>query len=113
MAPPVRPGRTVSSPPAPHLLNGVEDLLADLLHGALHHRANRRHFRGKTLKRLQLEGVLTQGLELRDGGATALVFLTQEMIRKVQAALELSRQVALAKNSWLGWWSTARSTRSR
>ena len=46
---------------------------------------NRRHFRGKTLKRLQLEGILTQGLELRDGGATALVFLTQEMIRKVGA----------------------------
>ena len=46
---------------------------------------NRRHFRGKTLKRLQLAGGLTQGLELRDGGATALVFLTQEMIRKVGA----------------------------
>ncbi len=46
---------------------------------------NRRHFRGKTLKRLQLESMLTAGLELRDGGQTALVFLTQEMIRKVGA----------------------------
>ena len=46
---------------------------------------NRRHFRGKTLKRLQLESLLTAGLELRDGGQTALVFLTQEMIKRVGA----------------------------
>ena len=46
---------------------------------------NRRHFRGKTLKRLQLETMLTAGLEMRDGGQTALVFLTQEMIKQVGA----------------------------
>ena len=46
---------------------------------------NRRHFRGKTLKRLQLESMLTRTLELRDSGSTALVFLTQDMIRQVGA----------------------------
>ena len=37
---------------------------------------NRRHFRTKTMKRLKLESLLVQGMELRDGGQTALVFLT-------------------------------------
>ena len=46
---------------------------------------NRRHFRTRTFKRLKLESLLVQGLELRDGGATALVFLTQEMIDQVGA----------------------------
>lgn len=46
---------------------------------------NRRHFRGKTFKRLQLESMLTAGLELRDEGKTALVFLTQAMIKEVGA----------------------------
>lgn len=46
---------------------------------------NRRHFRTKSLKRLRLEGLLTAGMELRDGGQTALVFLTREMIDRVGA----------------------------
>ena len=46
---------------------------------------NRRHFRTKSLKRLRLEGLLTEGMELRDGGQTALVFLTREMIDRVGA----------------------------
>jgi len=46
---------------------------------------NRRHFRTKTFKRLKLESLLLQGLELRDGGTTALVFLTRQMIEDVGA----------------------------
>ena len=46
---------------------------------------NRKFFRTKTFKRLALEGMLTRGLELRDGGATALVFLTRKMIEEVGA----------------------------
>ncbi len=47
---------------------------------------NRRHFRTKTFKRLKLEGMLTAGMELRDGGTTALVFLTRQMIDEVGAS---------------------------
>ncbi|WP_201757368.1 DHH family phosphoesterase [Colidextribacter sp. OB.20] len=46
---------------------------------------NRRHFRTKTFKRLKLESLLVQGLELRDGGTTALVFLTRKLIDEVGA----------------------------
>ena len=46
---------------------------------------NRAHFRTKTFKRLKLEGLLVQGMELRDNGTTALVFLTQGMIQELGA----------------------------
>lgn len=46
---------------------------------------NRLHFRTKTFKRLKLESLLIQGMELRDDGTTALVFLTREMIEQVGA----------------------------
>lgn len=46
---------------------------------------NRRLFRTKTFKRLKLEGMLTAGMELRDDGATALVFLTRKMIEETGA----------------------------
>ena len=47
---------------------------------------NRKFFRTKTFKRLKLEGLLTAGMELRDQGATALVFLTRKMIEEVGAS---------------------------
>ncbi len=46
---------------------------------------NRKFFRTKTFKRLRLEGMLTAGMELRDGGQTALVFLTRQMMNEVGA----------------------------
>ena len=46
---------------------------------------NRVHFRTKTFKRLKLEGLLVQGMELRDNGTTALVFLTRAMIDAIGA----------------------------
>ena len=47
---------------------------------------NRKFFRTKTFKRLKLEGLLTAGMELRDNGQTALVFLTRAMIENVGAS---------------------------
>lgn len=47
---------------------------------------NRKFFRTKTFKRLKLEGLLTAGMELRDDGQTALVFLTRAMIDEVGAS---------------------------
>ena len=47
---------------------------------------NRKFFRTKTFRRLKLEGLLTAGMELRDGGQTALVFLTRAMIDEVGAS---------------------------
>lgn len=47
---------------------------------------NRKFFRTKTFKRLKLEGLLTAGMELRDGGQTALVFLSRAMIDEVGAS---------------------------
>ena len=47
---------------------------------------NRRHFRTRTFKRLQLESRLVQGMELRDSGQTALVFLTLAVIDGVGAS---------------------------
>ena len=49
---------------------------------------NRRFFRTKSFKRLKLEGMLTEGMELRDGGSTALVFLTIAMVDALQATEE-------------------------
>ena len=46
---------------------------------------NRRHFRTKTFKRLRLESMLTEGLELRDGGSTAIVYITRALIDQVGA----------------------------
>ena len=46
---------------------------------------NRRHFRTKSFKRLKLEGMLAAGMELRDNGETALVFLTLDMLAQVGA----------------------------
>ena len=46
---------------------------------------NRLHFRTKTFKRLKLESLLVQGMELRDGGTTAFVFLTRKIIDGVGA----------------------------
>jgi len=50
--------------------------------------ANRRHFRTKSFKRLQLESMLTQGMELYDGGEIAVVTLTLNMMAKLDAKEE-------------------------
>lgn len=49
---------------------------------------NRKHFRTKSLKRLQLESLLTAGMQVFEGGAMAMVTLTLDMISSVQASEE-------------------------
>ena len=46
---------------------------------------NRRHFRTKSLKRLRMESLLTEGMELRDNGTTAIIYLTRALIDQVGA----------------------------
>ena len=49
---------------------------------------NRRHFRTRSFKRLQLESLLTAGMELLDEGQLAIVTLTLDMIAPVGAKEE-------------------------
>lgn len=49
---------------------------------------NRRHFRTRSFKRLQLESLLTAGMELLDEGQLAIVTLTLDMISQVGAKEE-------------------------
>ena len=49
---------------------------------------NRKHFRTKSLKRLQLESMLTAGMQVFDSGTVAMVTLTLDMIDSVQATEE-------------------------
>lgn len=46
---------------------------------------NRKFFRTKSFKRLKLEGMLAAGMELLDGGETAIVSLTLEILAQVGA----------------------------
>lgn len=49
---------------------------------------NRRHFREKTFRRLKLESMLTAGVELYDGGETAVAALTLAMMKESGASRE-------------------------
>lgn len=49
---------------------------------------NRRHFREKTFQRLKLESLLTAGVELYDGGETAVAALTLAMMKEAGASRE-------------------------
>ncbi len=49
---------------------------------------NRLHFRTKSFKRLKLESMLTAGLQLFDGGETAIVTLTLDMMKQLSATEE-------------------------
>ena len=59
---------------------------ADLIEAGLPLAAlNKRHFRTKTWKRLQLERRIIQSMELHDGGETALAAISLDMIAQVGA----------------------------
>ena len=49
---------------------------------------NRRHFRTKSFKRLKIESMLVAGMKLYDGGQTAVVSLTLDMLAQVGAKEE-------------------------
>ncbi|RHR11114.1 phosphoesterase RecJ domain-containing protein [Pseudoflavonifractor sp. AF19-9AC] len=46
---------------------------------------NKRHFRTKSMKRLQLEGLIAQSMELHDNGETALAAVSLDMLAQVGA----------------------------
>ena len=46
---------------------------------------NKRHFRTKTMKRLQMESLIAQSMELHDGGETALAAVSLDMMAQVGA----------------------------
>ena len=49
---------------------------------------NRKHFKTKSLKRMKLEGMLMDGIQMFDGGSMALVTLTLDMMERLGAAEE-------------------------
>ncbi len=49
---------------------------------------NKRHFRTKSFKRLKLESMLTESMELYDGGETAVAAVTLEMLNALKATEE-------------------------
>lgn len=49
---------------------------------------NRKHFRTKSLKRLQLESMLTAGMQVFDNGTMAMVTLTLDMVDSIRATEE-------------------------
>ena len=49
---------------------------------------NRKHFRTKSFKRLQLESMLTAGMQLHDDGEIAIVTLTLDMMAQLNATEE-------------------------
>ena len=46
---------------------------------------NKRHFRTKTMKRLQIESLIAQSMELHDNGETALALISLDMMARVGA----------------------------
>ena len=46
---------------------------------------NKRHFRTKTMKRLQMESLIAQSMELHDNGETALALISLDMMARVGA----------------------------
>ena len=46
---------------------------------------NKRHFRTKTLRRLQVESAIVRSMELLDGGRTALAFISLDLLAQTGA----------------------------
>ena len=56
--------------------------------GIDYYAVNRLHFRTKSFRRLKLESMLTEGMELHDGGSIAVVTLTLAMMESLGATEE-------------------------
>ena len=55
---------------------------------------NKRHFRTKSFKRLRLESMITEGMELFDNGTIAIAAVTLEMMRALDAHEEDAEDIA-------------------
>jgi len=56
--------------------------------------ANKRHFRTKSFKRLKLESMMCENMELFDGGATAIVAVSLDMMAALGAREEDAEDIA-------------------
>ncbi len=62
--------------------------------GIDHQWVNKRHFRTKTFKRLQLESLIVRDLELYDGGTIAFACVTLDMMASLQATEEDAEDIS-------------------
>lgn len=68
---------------------------ADLMETGIDYRwVNKRHFRTKSMKRLQLEGMLSENMELFDGGTIAIGSVTLEMMAAAEAQEEDAEDIS-------------------
>lgn len=62
--------------------------------GIDYRRVNKRHFRTKSMKRLQLESMLTENIELFDDGAVAVCIVSLHMLSKLEAREEDAEDIS-------------------
>ena len=75
--------------------SGTLRVAADLIDIGIDYRGvNKRHFRTKSRKRLQLEAMLSDGMELFDGGTVAVASVTLAMMDAVDAREEDAEDIS-------------------
>ncbi|MEQ2443237.1 DHH family phosphoesterase [Pseudoflavonifractor sp. CLA-AP-H29] len=75
--------------------SGTHRVAAALMDTGIDYRSvNKRHFRTKSFKRLQLESMITEGMELFDNGTIAIAAVTLEMMRALDAHEEDAEDIA-------------------
>ena len=75
--------------------SGTHRVAADLIDIGIDYRGvNKRHFRTKSMKRLQLEAMLSDGMELFDGGTVAVGSVTIAMMDAVDAREEDAEDIS-------------------
>ena len=75
--------------------SGTHRVAAALMDTGIDYRSvNKRHFRTKSFKRLRLESMITEGMELFDNGTIAIAAVTLEMMRALDAHEEDAEDIA-------------------
>lgn len=75
--------------------SGTHRVAADLLDTGIDYRSvNKRHFRTKSFKRLRLESMITQDMDLFDNGAIAIAAVTLDMMKALDAHEEDAEDIA-------------------
>ena len=75
--------------------SGTHRVAADLLDTGIDYRSvNKRHFRTKSFKRLRLESMITQDMELFDNGTIAIAAVSLDMMKALDAREEDAEDIA-------------------
>lgn len=75
--------------------SGTHRVAADLLDTGIDYRSvNKRHFRTKSFKRLRLESMITEGMDLFDNGTIAIAAVTLDMMKALDAHEEDAEDIA-------------------